>query len=141
MIIHFHSGKTPRDYIFEFSLWKCSKWYKIPSGYYYREHCVKSVHVRSFFWSVFTCIRTEYGDLLRKSLYSVRIQENTDHKKLHIWTLFTHWRRRLVGNPSKDGSTETQSRSRYLPEHGTYNFLVAFFTLSCIVLKNGQTCF
>ena len=27
--------------------------------------------------------------LVRIFLYSVRIQENTDHKKLHIWTLFT----------------------------------------------------
>ena len=52
-------------------------------------HCVKSVQIRSFFWSVFSCIRTEYGDFRIKSLYSVRIQENTDQKKLHIWTLFT----------------------------------------------------
>ena len=44
-------------------------------------HCVKSVLIRSFFWSVFFCIRTEYGDLLRKSPYSVRIQENTEQKK------------------------------------------------------------
>ena len=29
-------------------------------------------------------------DLLRKSPYSVRIQENTDQEKLGIWTLFTH---------------------------------------------------
>ena len=36
-------------------------------------HCVKSIQIRSYFWSVFSCIRTEYGDLLRKSLYSVRI--------------------------------------------------------------------
>ena len=40
-----------------------------------------------FFWSVFSCILTEYGDLRGKSPYSVRIQENTDHKKLRIWTL------------------------------------------------------
>ena len=33
-------------------------------------HCVKSVQIRSFFWSVFSCIRTEYGDLLHK-LHSV----------------------------------------------------------------------
>ena len=26
-------------------------------------HCVKSVQILSFFWSVFSCIRTEYGDL------------------------------------------------------------------------------
>ena len=43
--------------------------------------CVKSVQIRSFFWSIFSCIRTEYE--------SVRIQENTDQKKLRIWTLFT----------------------------------------------------
>ena len=24
-------------------------------------HCVKSVQMRSYFWSVFSCIRTEYG--------------------------------------------------------------------------------
>ena len=43
------------------------------------------------FWSVFSCIPIEYGDLLRKSPYSVRMQENTDQKKLRIWTLFTQW--------------------------------------------------
>ena len=36
-----------------------------------------------------SCIRTKYGDFLRKSLYSVRIQENRDQKKLRIWALFT----------------------------------------------------
>ena len=41
------------------------------------------------FWSVFSCIRTEYGDLQSKSAYSVRIQENMDQKKLRIWILFT----------------------------------------------------
>ena len=52
-------------------------------------HCVKSVQIWSSFWSVFSCIRTEYGDLLRKSPYSVPIQENADQKKLRIWTLST----------------------------------------------------
>ena len=45
---------------------------------------VKSVQIRSFFWSVFSCIWTECRDLLLKSPYSVRIQENTDQKKLCI---------------------------------------------------------
>ena len=27
------------------------------------EHYVKSVQIRSYFWFVFSCIRTEYGDL------------------------------------------------------------------------------
>ena len=43
-------------------------------------YCVKSVQIRSFLWSVFFRIRTEY---------SVRMRENTDQKKLRIWTLFT----------------------------------------------------
>ena len=41
-----------------------------------REKCPYS----KFFWSVFPRIRTEYGDLLRKSPYSVRMRENTDLK-------------------------------------------------------------
>ena len=31
-------------------------------------HCMKCVQIWSFFWSVFSRIRTEYGNLLRKSL-------------------------------------------------------------------------
>ena len=55
-------------------------------------HCVKSVQIRSFFWSVFSCIWTEYGSLEyehRISQYSVQMGENTGQKKLRIWTLFT----------------------------------------------------
>ena len=33
-----------------------------------------------FFWSVFSRIRTEYGEILRISPYSVRMWENTDQK-------------------------------------------------------------
>ena len=43
-------------------------------------HCVKNVQIRSYFWSVLPCIRTEYEDLRGKSPYSVRIQENTVQK-------------------------------------------------------------
>ena len=39
-------------------------------------HCVKSVQIRSFF-------------LVHNFSYSVRIRENTEQKKLRIWTLFT----------------------------------------------------
>ena len=49
----------------------------------------KSVQIRSFFWSVFSRIWTEYGEILRISPYSVRMRENTVQKKLRIWTLFT----------------------------------------------------
>ena len=52
-------------------------------------HCVKSVQIWSFFWSLFFRIRTEYRHWLSKSSYSVRIRENTDQRKLCIWVLFT----------------------------------------------------
>ena len=54
-------------------------------------HCVKSVQIRGFVCPTFSRIWTEYGDLRSKSPYLVRIRENTDHKKLRIWTLFTQW--------------------------------------------------
>ena len=52
-------------------------------------HCVKSVQIESNFWSVFSRIRAEYGEILRISPYSVRLRENTKQKLLRIWTLFT----------------------------------------------------
>ena len=33
-------------------------------------HCVGSAQIRSFFWSIFSRIRTEYGEILRISPYS-----------------------------------------------------------------------
>ena len=54
-------------------------------------HCVKSFQIRSFLWSVFSGIRTEYGEILRNPPYSVQMWENTDQKKLCIWTLSTQW--------------------------------------------------
>ena len=33
------------------------------------KHCVKSVQIRSFFWSIFSFIRTEYGEI--RSIVSV----------------------------------------------------------------------
>ena len=49
------------------------------------------VQIHSLLWSLFSHIQTEYGDLRSKSPYSVRIPENTDHKNVRIWTLFTKW--------------------------------------------------
>ena len=33
-------------------------------------HCMKSVQIRSYFWSVFSRIRTEYGDLFKYGVIS-----------------------------------------------------------------------
>ena len=52
-------------------------------------HCVKSVQIRSFFWSVFSCIWTEYREIRSIFPYSVRMWENMDQKKIRNWTLFT----------------------------------------------------
>ena len=41
-------------------------------------HCVKSFQIQSFFWSIFSCIWTEYEDLYCKSPYSVRIHETME---------------------------------------------------------------
>ena len=57
---------------------------------------MKSVQIRSFFWSVFSCIWTGYGDLRCKSPYSVRIQENKDQKKIRIRTLFTQCKLKCI---------------------------------------------
>ena len=43
-------------------------------------HCVKSVRIRSYFWSVFSRIQAEYGEIRSISRYSVRMRENTDQK-------------------------------------------------------------
>ena len=59
------------------------------------KHCVKSVRIRSFFWSVFYRIRTEYGEIRSISPDSVWMLENTDQKKLRIWTLSTIHQKRI----------------------------------------------
>ena len=41
-------------------------------------------------WSVFSRIRTEYGEIQSISLYSVRMRENMDQKKLHKVTIKKH---------------------------------------------------
>ena len=43
---------------------------------------VKIVRIQSFFWTLFSRARTQYGYLLSKSPYWVRIRENTNQRKL-----------------------------------------------------------
>ena len=38
-------------------------------------HCVKSVQIRSFFWSVFSCIRTKHGD--QSEYRKIRTRKNS----------------------------------------------------------------
>ena len=55
----------------------------------YGKHRVKSIQIRSFFWSLFSRISTEYGEILCISPFCVRMRESTDQQKLRIWTFFT----------------------------------------------------
>ena len=45
-------------------------------------HFLKSVQVRGYFWSVFSCIRTEYGDLLRKMCQYVSVKYQLNLTKI-----------------------------------------------------------
>ena len=47
------------------------------------------VQIRSFFWFVFSNIRTKYGLILHIPPHLVRMRANTDQKKLRNWTHFT----------------------------------------------------
>ena len=62
-----------------FIAWKVFK-YGTFSGFYFSAfglnteiYCVNSVQIRSFSWFVFSCIRTEYGDLLREKSRNTEI--------------------------------------------------------------------
>ena len=50
------------------------------AAYYHIPYYVKSVQIRSFFWSRFSRIDTGYGEILHISPYSVRMRENTNQK-------------------------------------------------------------
>ena len=71
---------------------KCrNRKYGLHDEWIYIIHYVKSVQIRSFFWSIFSRIQAQYREILCISPYSVRMRENTDQKKLRIWTLLTQW--------------------------------------------------
>ena len=54
-------------------------------------YSVKSIRIRSFSCSAFSCICAEYGDSLCNFPYSLWIQGNTDQKKLRLRTFFTRF--------------------------------------------------
>ena len=53
-------------------------------------HCVKSFQIQSFFWSVFSRIRTEYGEI-QCFLFSPNTGKCRPEKKILVWTLLTEW--------------------------------------------------
>ena len=82
--------------------WKYGRGFKF-AAISHKLKCMKSVSIRSFSgpyfpifklntetYSVSLPIQSECGKIVRISPYLERMRENTDQKKLHIWTLFTH---------------------------------------------------
>ena len=61
-------------------------------------HSLKSVQIRSYFWSVFSCIRTEYGDLLRKSLFSPNTGKHGPEITLYLDTFHAVLNKREIHN-------------------------------------------
>ena len=100
-------------------------------------HCPKHVQIRSFFWSVFSRFWTEYRYLLCKSLYSVQKWENTDQKKLRIWTLFMQWMS-LFSGPIKRmaGSTTFSQKSENICRENTWICSRAIKKTSCYCLRH-----
>ena len=66
-----------------------------------KNHSVKSVQVRSFSWSVFSRIRTEYREMRSILPYSVQMRENTDQKNS------------VFGHTSRSESTCPISKKHY----------------------------
>ena len=62
----------------------------------------KSVQIWSFFWFVFSCIRTKYIECPNTEFFLVQIQENTDQKKTcsaraQIFKQSDPWNRQKMG--------------------------------------------
>ena len=60
---------------------------KFKDNWFYHLVTAWSVQIRSYFWSVFCCIRTEYGD------WRVNLRVQSEYRKIRtrnncIWTLF-----------------------------------------------------
>ena len=91
-----YGGNGNEIFVESSSVFDISQWMMNESGLkknsaLYLIHCLKCVQIRSFSRSVFSRIRTEYGEIRSISPYSVRMRGNTDQKKLRNWTLFTQW--------------------------------------------------
>ena len=77
-------------------------------------HCVKSVLIRSFLWSLFSCIPTEYEEILR------------------IWTLFTQW------------FCKTPLSGKFWTSGDLFSWHLAYLSLDAVVLqflKNSSSVF
>ena len=73
-------GIKKRSLFFMFLISTCTNSANIWLECYFSNRLRETFPCWEFFWSVFSRIRTEYGDLRRKSPYSVWMQKNMDQK-------------------------------------------------------------
>ena len=105
-------------------------------------HCLKSVQIRSFFWSVFSRVRIEYGEIRIISPYSVRMRKNTNQKKLRIWTLHIVYQP-LISTAPRDAAlvrnTETKLKCK-LAKYTDYKKIkqIGKCTTFKIIYHNGS---
>ena len=67
---------------------------------HYNMHCVKSVQIRSFFWSVFSRIRTEYGAISYLSVFSPNTGKCRPERTTHLATFREVMKNFRIGYPS-----------------------------------------
>ena len=72
-----------------YTAWKVSK-YEVFSGPFYLVFGLNT-EIYTVFFLVHIFLNSDWIRRRSKSLYSIRMQENTDQKKLRIWTLFRQW--------------------------------------------------
>ena len=75
-----------------------------------REKCPNT----ELFLSVFSCIRTEYREILSISPYSARMRENKDQKKLRIRTLFKQWRYSYLHCVTAEWNKISENQIKYI---------------------------
>ena len=64
-------------------------------------HWVKSVQMRHFFWSVFSCIQTEYGEKRSISPYSPNAGKYGAEKTPYLDTFYSYGMKNFVTIPTR----------------------------------------
>ena len=108
---------------------------------------MKSVQIRSYFWSVFSCIRTEYRDLRSKPPYLVQTQEIKDQNIILNQLNLSWWNSLSCRKQSNDLQSKSVSWFLYGSKlrHETINYFMNFpITTNCakllkFVIKYGKS--
>ena len=78
----------------------------------YIDHCVKKYPCSELFWSAFSRIRTEYGEILCISPYSVQMPENTDQNNSEYkhFSRSGHTQRRVSSKNTRETFTKRKRK-------------------------------